>query len=209
MRDWSEESEKRQRTEESERAWKQQYQEAVSEQRHTERASRLLEADLENERRLNQLLRDKITQLEQRITQLTPPPAAAAAADNGEDDPALLHVHRAVLTRRVQRLELELSVTQEQLTQQRTINTQQQKTLTDINSHLTALTTPAATAAASAVSGEESGGVVMAEVECVVLKERLKCEQREHWKRERKLYCLVLLWLVALLIVSFGGLLCL
>ena len=217
MRDWSEESDKRRRVEESERRWKQQLEEITDEQRRRERTTRLLEADLANEHRMSELLREKVQQLDQQLAQLTTSAsdsstAHSAADGTGEDeaDTSLLSVHKAVLSRRVQRLEMELTAANEQLAHQQAINTQQLTTLNDINTHLTALNQQLPTAALdqSAVGSECEGGVgVMAEVECVVLRERLRCERRNGWRQERRLYCFVLLWLLALMTVSIGGLL--
>ena len=213
MRDWSEESEKRHRIEESARQWRQQLDDAMDEQRRQERTTRLLEADLTNERRMSELLREKVQQLDEQLTQLTASPnntAQSAADEIVDEDASLLSVHKAVLSRRVQRLELELTAANEQLAHQQVINKQQLATLTEINTNLAALNqlpAPAATDRPNARNGN-GDATLMAEVECVVLKERLKCERRDGWRRERKLYCFVLLWLMALLAVSVGGMLC-
>jgi len=214
MRDWSEESEKRHRLEQSEQHYKQQLEATLDEQRRRERTTGLLEADLTNERRLTELLRTKVTQQEQQLTHLTTTanttkqPTEAADSSEEEADASLLSVHRAVLSGRVQRLELELTAANEHLATQQSINAQQLATLNDITTHLTALKQqpPVVAAGRAQDSSESEGG--MAAVECVVLKERLRCEQRNGWRRERKLYCLVLLWLMALLAVSVGGLFC-
>ena len=218
MRDWSEESQKRHSMEESERSCKQQLQEAMDEQRRSERHTRLLEADLANERRMSELMRDKIQKLDQQLTahmhaattsSTTRPTADNESTDGDEADTALLSVHKAVLSRRVQRLEMELAATQQQLIHQQAVNTKQLVTLDDINTHLTALQTqpliPMADTAAGGGGGGEVG--VMAEVECVLLRERLRFERREGWRRERKLYVAVLVWLMALLTLSLGGVL--
>ena len=217
MRDWSEESERRRKLEDSERRWKQQQAEALHEQRRAERSRRLLEADLSNERRMGELLRERLQQVDHQLAQTaasasSSTKAASVEGATNEDgaDTSLLSVHKAVLSRRVQRLEMELTAANEQLVQQQAINAQHVTALDEINTHLAAISQQPSVVITGTAAEQEGKGemALMAEAECVVLRERLRYERRDGWKRERKLYCFVLVWLVAMLSVSVGGLLC-
>ena len=171
----------------------------------------LAQSDLSHERSMADLLR---TQLQRLNGQCDADRADREAALDGRhqcpgrdaQSGVLLQVENAVLSRRVQRLELELTTCRADADERAVVETRHAQVIHDIQQHVEQLTSTSMQHKKR--PSEEDGGreEALAELEVALLREQLACERVAYWRKERRLYVAALLWLLALLAVSLASL---